>query len=102
MAGFPARGDCAGMEGLDPRLPDSHDTPAPTPILLSVPVFMESTLADVTGVLLSAMSRGSGLALSGGLRQSHVTSLSLRFLFCEMGPMGSFLLLHVLPKQKGL
>ena len=36
MAGFPARGDCAGMEGLDPRLPDSHDTPVPTPILLSV------------------------------------------------------------------
>ena len=76
--------------------------PARRPLLLSVPVFMEANLADVTGVLLSAMSRGSGLALLGGLRQSHVTSLSLRFLFCEMGPMGSFLLLHVLPKQKGL
>ena len=63
---------------------------------------MESTLADVTGVLLSAMLGGSGLALLGGLRQNHVTSLSLSFLFCEMGPMGSFLLLHVLPKQKGL
>ena len=67
--------------------------PARRPLLLSVPVFMEANLADVTGVLLSAMSRGSGLALLGGLRQSHVTSLSLRFLFCEMGPMGSFLLL---------
>ena len=93
------------MEGLDPRLPDSHDTPGTPPTHRSVsswPVFMESTLADVTGVLLSAMSGGSVLALLGGLRQSQVTSLSLSFLFCEMGPMGSFLLLHVLPKQKGL
>lgn len=31
MAGLPARGDCAGMEGLDPRLPDSRDTPGPPP-----------------------------------------------------------------------
>ena len=55
MAAFPARGPRAGMEGLDPRLPDSLDTPSPH----SVPsgtVFMESAAADGTGVLMSAMS----------------------------------------------
>ena len=63
--------------------------------------FIESAAADVLGVL--CQSEGPGfkwLVLLGGLRQSHLTSLSLSFLFCKMGPMGSFLLLHVLPKQK--
>ena len=47
--------------------------PARRPLLLSVPVFMEANLADVTGVLLSAMSRGSGLALLGGKVSLNMT-----------------------------